>query len=192
MDPNSEIWKDIPSFEGVYQISNFGRLKSFKKDKKGYILSNINKKKDYLRVVLRYREKYITKLMHRLVYEVFVSDIPPKFDIDHINGDKQNNCIWNLQCLSKKQHSKKTIENNPNAILKMNYYNISRAKAICQLLPDGRLIDNFNSIREASLKTGVCERNIYQVASSSEYKPGKVRSQAGGYKWKYKEESACN
>ena len=42
-----EIWKDVDGWEGIYQISNMGRLKSFKKVKNGYVLSNKNKKGDY-------------------------------------------------------------------------------------------------------------------------------------------------
>ena len=48
-----EIWKDVEGFEGIYQISNFGRLKSYKVNPKvGYILSNVNKKGGYFSVVL--------------------------------------------------------------------------------------------------------------------------------------------
>lgn len=51
-----EVWKDVKGFEGIYQISNKGRLKSFKRMKDGYILSTKNSKGDYLSVVLEYKD----------------------------------------------------------------------------------------------------------------------------------------
>lgn len=73
-----EEWKWIRGFEGVYQISNYGRLKSFKKYGHGYILSNKNQKGGYLSVVLQdtiqKKKRYVR--IHVLVAEAFIGRIP--------------------------------------------------------------------------------------------------------------------
>ena len=53
----NEVWKDIKGFEGIYQISNYGRIKSFKQYKEGKILKLSNKNKDYFRIVLQAKNK---------------------------------------------------------------------------------------------------------------------------------------
>lgn len=58
---------------------------------------------------------------------------------------------------------------------------------ILQLSMDGKIINKFNNSIEAYKATGVCSRNILQVASHEEYKPGKTRSQAVGFLWRYEE-----
>ena len=178
-----EIWKDVKGFEGLYQVSNLGRLKSFKKYSSGYILSNKNQFGDYLRCVLRKEDYKKTVLLHRLVYETFVGNIPPKHEIDHIDSNKQNNKLNNLQCLDKKRHIAKTIEHNPNCLRGMINRNKNEQDGIIQFTLAGRFISMFSNAKEASRQTGVCARNILQVAKGTEYKPGKVRSQAGGFKW---------
>jgi hypothetical protein len=55
-----EIWKNVPGFEGIYQISSIGRLKSFKRNTEGRILLNNNKTGDYFGVVIRWRDKDIS------------------------------------------------------------------------------------------------------------------------------------
>jgi len=183
---DKEIWMDVSNFIGIYQISNLGRLKSFKDDKNGVILSNKNSKGDYLRCVLSNKHIKKTKLLHRLVYETFVSDIKKGYEIDHIDSNKQNNAIENLQCLSTKEHAKKTIIDYPNRCLAMNLYNKNRTRRVYQYTIDMVFVNSYYSAKEAFLKTGVCARNITQVASKTEYKPGLKRSQAGGFIWKYK------
>ena len=69
-----EEWRWVKGFEGLYQISNLGRLKSFKKYREGYILSENNKKGGYLSVVLTdnvQKKKRYTRL-HNLVAEAFL------------------------------------------------------------------------------------------------------------------------
>lgn len=70
-DLDGEIWKDILDYEGDYQVSNVGRVKSFKYDKiNGRILKQI-KYGDYFRIGLLKNGKYKSKQVHRLIYETF-------------------------------------------------------------------------------------------------------------------------
>lgn len=189
-----ETWKDIKGFEGVYQISSLGNLKSFKEDKNGRILSNKNSKGDYLSVVLEKRSEHKTHKryvrIHRLVAEAFMSNPENKTQINHIDGNKQNNNVKNLEWVTPSENIKHAIRLNPNMVKGMNIYNTyTRPKTIQQFSLDEILLGEFPNSKEAERVTGVCHRNILQVASGDEYKPGKVRKQAGGYIWRFKDES---
>jgi hypothetical protein len=180
-----EEWKDVKGFEGMYQISNYGRLKSFRRSSDGYITSQTNKKGDYLRVVLK--ETHPTYIHHLVAFH-FIGERPDGHHIDHIDNNKQNNRLDNLQYLPRSIHVLKTIKENPSAIKGMNNYNrFIRPKVIVQLSMNGDVIAEFANSKEASDRTGVCQRNILQVAKKDEYRPGLIRKQAGGFIWKFKE-----
>lgn len=180
----TEAWKDVPDFKGIYQISNFGNLKSFKALSDGRILKNTNKKNGYFSVVLRHGENVKYTRIHRLVAENFI-DIPlNKNQVNHIDGNKQNNHVSNLEWVTASENVNHSITINPNQLDKMIEWNtLIKPKKIKQISLKGDFIQIFNNSREAFLSTGVCARNILQVAHRTEYKKGKVRSQAGGFKW---------
>ena len=185
-----EIWKDVKGFKGVYQISNLGRLKSFKKEVTGKILSNTNKKGDYFSVVLRKGDRVKHTRVHRLVAEAFIPN-PENFpQIHHKDGNKQNNCADNLEWVSTKEHHFITQQENPNTIAGLvNYNKFVRPKKIHQYSLDGEFLAEYNNVREAHSKTGVCARNIHQVAAKTPFnQAGNIRKQAGGYIWRYKDE----
>lgn len=184
-----EIWKDIKGFEGFYQISNKGRLASFYRG--GFhILSNKNSNGGYFSVVLHGdKGKRKSTRIHRLVYETFVGEIPKgkKYHIHHINGNKQDNRLENLIYLSSSEHQQKHIKENPQILNGMiNYNKHIRPKRIEQYGLDGKYIATYENSCDASVSTGVCQRNILQVANKEPYnKNGKIRKQAGGFIWKF-------
>lgn len=181
-----EIWKNVPEFNGIYQISNLGRLKSFKEIKSGRILSNINRQGGYLSVVLQYKGFIRYTRIHRLVAETFISNPDNKPEVNHIDGNKQNNCVDNLEWVTRKENAAHARKHNPNILRGMNRYNqFIRPKNIRQYSLDEKFIAMFPNSTEAAKFTGVCGRNILQVANATEYKPGRVRHQAGGYVWKF-------
>ena len=174
-----EVWKDVVGFENIYQISNYGRLKSFKNNKNGYILKNNNKNGGYFSVVLEYKNKLKHTKIHRLVAETFIPNPNNYKIINHKDGNKQNNNVENLEWTTQKQnfeHAKKIglwSYNKPYKSLKVRQYNLN-----------GDFIEEFESCESASRKTGVCSRNILRVANKEPYnKKGKVRKQAGGFVW---------
>lgn len=183
-----EVWKDVKGFEGRYRISNKGRLLSF--SSKGWnFRSNVNKKGEYFTINLINKDIRITKRIHRLVYEAFIGEIPKgrNYYVHHIDGNKQNNNVENLQLLDAKEHSKLHRQRNPNIVAGMVCYNkYVRPKPIMQFDLKGNYINTYNNAVEAYKATGVCARNIIQVANKEAFnKKGNYRKQAGGYIWQY-------
>ena len=184
-----EIWKDIEGWEGIYQISNCGRLKSFKKLKTGKILSNTNKTGWYLGVILEAKGKINQSCkIHILVAKYFVPNPDGKPDVNHKDTNKQNNHDWNLEWVTKSENMEHISKEKPEFLAGMNTYNWNRLKEILQVSTSGEIVERFVNGRLASEKTGICERNIYQVATRTPWKPGKVRRQAGGFIWRYADE----
>ena len=185
-----EVWKDVKGFEGIYQISNIGRLASFYRG--GFhVLSNKNSKGSYFSVVLRGNngERKSTRI-HRLVYEAFIGEIPKghKYHIHHINHDKQDNRVENLLLVTAKEHYHLDIDSRDISGLRPIWENYQgtpcEAKKVIQKSLDGKVLAIYESAQKAYLATGVCARNIRQVASKEPYnKKGSVRKQAGGFIW---------
>ena len=187
--PLIEIWKDISGFEGIYQISNHGRLKSFKELPQGRILSNINNKGGYLSVVLCSRDRKRYCRMHVLVAAGFIDNPQNKPEVNHKDGNKQNNFFWNLEWTTRvENHHHMMKSKKTQCISGMNRYNTDiRPKKIMQLSMNGEIISEFKNSKEAGRATGICHRNILQVAAETEYKPGLKRRQAGGFIWRFKD-----
>ena len=111
-----EIWKDVKNYEGLYEVSNLGRVKSLNYNrtrkekilKSGYVCG-------YCKVVLwkNGKRKYI--LVHRLVAEHFIPNIEDKPCIDHIDGNPMNNRVENLRWCTYKENS-----NNPITLQRMS------------------------------------------------------------------------
>ena len=184
-----ERWKNIKGWEGIYQISNCGRMKSFKVKKSGYILSNVNKTGGYLSVVLqsKYRPRQFTRI-HHLVAEAFILNPDNLPEVNHKDTNKQNNRQDNLEWVTRAINARHAIKHNPNIIAGMNHYNrFIRPRSIIQYSLGGRQLAIFQNSIEAFHATGICHRNILQVASKDEYRPGLTRKQAGGFVWKFKD-----
>ena len=108
-----EIWKDIQGFEGLYEVSNYGQVRSKTREvkrsdkKRGFYKSKtkaLNKdNKGYLRVTICKDGTPKTFKVHRLVASNFIGNIEG-FDINHIDGNKQNNLVSNLEICTTKQN----------------------------------------------------------------------------------------
>lgn len=98
--------KDIKGFEGLYAITEDGRVWSYLKNK--WLTPSNNR--GYKHVNLHNDGKIKMFLIHRLVYETFRGPIPPGMTVDHIDGCKDNNHILNLQLLTRGDNSRKACK----------------------------------------------------------------------------------
>ena len=100
-----EEFRDVVGYEGLYQVSNLGRVKSLRFGKERIMkpTSEIGK---YLKINLRKDGKAKRRTVHQLVAEAFLGHVPcgHAIEVDHINEDKLNNRLDNLQLLSSAEH----------------------------------------------------------------------------------------
>ena len=95
-DLDGEQWRDVEGYEDRYQISNFGRVKSFWKGKT-IILSPALSTKGYLYVRLSQNNKQRNAFLHRLAATAFIPSVEGKKQVNHIDGHKLNNHVSNLE-----------------------------------------------------------------------------------------------
>lgn len=188
----TEEWKWIKEYEGLYQISNLGRLKSFHRNKsEGRIMSLANINGWYFTVILRDGNgEYSTKRIHQLVAEHFIGEIPKGYQVHHKDGNKQNNNVDNLEIINPKKHRAETAKQKPDICKGMNEYNkFIKPRHVQQFDLEGHFLAEYANAKIAEQITGVCSRNILQVADKKPFNDkGSVRKQAGGYIWKFSEE----
>lgn len=186
----NEEWKWIKGYEGSYQISSYGRIKSFRGNPNGYILKQTNKTGWYFTVNLyKGDKKYATDRIHRLVAKHFIGEIPYGFEVNHIDGNKQNNRVDNLEIISKQEHINKTMQQIDFVSSMVNKNAYEKPRRIRQFTLDGYFIAEYVNAEIAGKYTGVCARNILQVASKTPYgKHNLTRKQAGGFVWKFADE----
>lgn len=184
----NEEWKWVEGYEGLYMVSSLGNAKSFRKHKGGYILSIKNANGDYLRINL-FDANGARKTIgiHVLVAKTFIGEIPAGWQVHHIDGNKQNNAVFNLEIVRPQDHRTETKRMNPQIETGMvNYNKYVRPREVLQYTLDGILVASYPNAKEAGLATGVCHRNILQVAAETPYnEKGSTRRQAGGYVWKF-------
>jgi len=117
MNSITENWKDIAGYEGLYQVSDFGRVRCLSKRKNRTIGDNGIRSLNYAngnypRITLSSgKRKFRTFLVHRLVVEAFIGNIPNGMDVNHKDCNKKNNYVENLEIVTKQQNSIHAVKN---------------------------------------------------------------------------------
>lgn len=157
-----EKWMPVKGYEGLYAVSNYGRVRSSHKKVPVILKTRVNKN-GYEMVGLHLRRNRKMCYVHRLVAEAFLGECPTKCEVDHINKDRLDNRASNLRYLS-------SVINHAQA-------GESKHKAVEQYTLSGEFVATYPSRKDAAAKTGVERRNISLVALGK-------RSHAGGYIWR--------
>lgn len=185
-----EIWKDIPGYEGKYQISNFGNVMSlhFKRSptNKKLLKQTPDGKYGYLKVMLRDNGNDKMCTVHRLVAEAFIPNPNNKPNVNHLDTNPKNNRVDNLEWCTQKENIQygydfgniqptkpmqgKTGNKNPlsKPVLKIDTSTHS-------------VIEEFSAINEAARKTGLPSSRICDCCK------GRIKT-SGGFIWRYKYE----
>lgn len=196
----SEIWKPVPGYEGKYEVSNLGRIKSLSR-------KTIGKGGGEYPVKERIMKPYIcgrnigylcvelcakTYCVHRIVALAFIPNPDNKPEIDHINCNHFDNRIENLRWVTRLENANNPLtlthrrENAKRGEYAYRYGKVGKengkSKAVQQFDLKGKFVAEFESTRLAGKFTGICYRSISGVANG-EHKT------AGGYIWKYKQQS---
>lgn len=171
-----EIWKDIVGYEGLYQVSNLGRIRNSSIVLKQYTQFGYN-------YVGLWKDKKCKKFrVHRLVAQAFIPN-PHNFPhINHKDENKTNNCVDNLEwCTPKYNNSYGTKTKRQLETYKK--HNTSNAeKEVVMLSLDCDIVNVYKSLSDASRQTGLSLGNLSEVCNKMPH-----RLTLGGYKWKFKE-----
>lgn len=166
-----EIWKDIQGYEGLYQVSDLGNVKSLNwhNSHSEKLLSpcfyGSEPKYHYYRVGLWKNKKYKLFLVHRLVADAFVPNPDNKPQVNHIDGVKTNNNASNLEWVTRsenQQHALKMGLRERNPIGK-GCRNIT-AKPVIQYNRDGEFIKLWFCMTDAAKALNVTRQNISRCA----------------------------
>lgn len=185
-----EDWVPIRGYEGLYDISNKGRVRSLDRTVKcqggdyhvtGRILKLHKKPSGYMFVTLAKNGRAKRYYLHRLIAEAFIPNPLRLKQINHKDENKTNNALSNLEWCTASyninygKRSAKVIETkNKNA-------SIGAERPVLKFDKSGKFIKEYQSIKIAAERNGVYRSNIYKCCS------GKY-SQTGGYKWKFKDQ----
>ena len=170
-----EVWKDIKGYEGQYQVSNKGRVKSLSRvtsdgrsivDK---ILKSGKNSVGYLIVNLYKDGQLRSYLIHRLVANAFTDNSENKPEVNHIDENKENNCVNNLEWVTRKENINHGTHNERMAK--------TQSKPVIGISKDKKSYLYFNSTNDAQRLAGFNNRDISKCCRGK-------RKTAGGYIWR--------
>lgn len=192
MSKEIEEWRPVKGYEELYEVSDWGRVRSLNYNRTGkpQILIPIKRPDGYSQIHIGTKS---TKPIHKLIAETFIP-IPQellhyeKLDVHHIDGNRSNNAVWNLIWVCRDAHNKihfanKTIsESHKEKISKKIKGRIPEwlTKEVLQFSKDGKFIKKFQSLSEAAREIGISHTAILNCCRQKPH-----CKTAGGFIWKY-------
>ncbi len=186
-----EIWKDIEGYEGLYQVSSLGRVKSLKRQVVNTVGFRIVPE-SYLRGRLRYGYRIVSLckfgevnrcMVHRLVAQAFIPNPENKPSVNHIDGVPNNNVLSNLEWATyteQQNHRHHVLHRKVGrAYLGKFGKEHNKSKTVYQILNE-KIIAEFGSTKEAERKTHIDSTSIGRCCNGKQ-------GTAGGFRWRYKE-----
>lgn len=194
MENTQEIWVPIDGASG-YQVSNKGRVRSIRRTKsfcwsngvscvstyKGRVLKPIYNKKGYQMVRIYFDNKEFKSIsVHRLVAIAFVHNpCPNEYDqVNHINGEKDDNHIENLEWCNNSMNQKHAHKMGLSRHVSINERPVAQLDA-----KTGEVITEWQSLADAYRGTHVLQRTIVKMANDPNYVPNKGNSK--NFRWKF-------
>lgn len=187
-----EEYKDIKNYEGLYQVTSYGRVYSLISKK---FLKPQKEKEGYLRVNLYKNNKMKHYPIHRLVAQAFILNPSKLPQINHISEDKTDNRVSNLEYCTAKYNvnygtrTKRAVAKrlqNPNWMASIRKHlkaiHEKKSKAVLQLTKEGIFVAEYPSAIEAEKQTRIDKSSIGKCCRGD-----KNHSHAGNFLWKYKE-----
>lgn len=179
-----EVWKNIKGYEGLYQVSNLGRVRSF--PRKGTHSNNIHilspgiDHKGYLNVRLSKRCKGHSFRVHKLVAMAFIPNTHNKEQINHINGIKTDNRVTNLEWCTNLENMRHSWNIGLRSKDKTYHYGKDNVLSVAveQYSLNGKFIRKWYCIKDIERALGFDNRNICACCRGK-------RPTAYGYKWRY-------
>lgn len=184
-----EEWRDIKGYEGLYQVSNIGNVRSIAHiavytdgrvgHYKGKTLTPSNGGNGYKYVHLSKNGVTNRVGIHRLVAEAFLPKDNERNVVNHKDGNKHNNTVENLEWVTCSENSKHAVR---TGLLNMEPFIVAgstaRKKKIAQIGVSGKTIKVFDSAVEAARQLGLSTGNISSCANGT-------RKTTGGYRWQF-------
>lgn len=167
-----EIWDNVRGYEGTYLVSTYGRVLSAPRNgtKSEWHIMSPHYVRGYIQYELSKNNATRAIKAHRIVAEAFLPNPENKREINHIDGDKHNNSLDNLEWVTPSENH-----------LHASYVLKKGIRRVNQLSRDGKLLNIWSSIKEAGKALNICSGDISRAAAGK-------RQTAGGYKWRYAEE----
>ena len=186
-----EIWKWVDGYQGFYKVSNLGRVKSVDRyvycevspNKLQHLFGKVLKskidKKGYAIVYLSKEGKQKAKKIHRLVAQAFIPNPLNLPQVNHIDGNKTNNNVSNLEWCDNSYNQKHAHETGLFPKYEDTVGWGRPAKPVAMLdFNTKEIIQTFNTLSSASKETGINPSNIRSVCLG-------LRNHASGYNWKF-------
>lgn len=179
------MWKWIPGYENIYKANEHGEVYSNYHKR---LLQPYTGSDGYLRVNLSKNSKAKITMVHRIVAELFIPNPKNLPVVNHIDGNKRNPDISNLEWVTYSENSNHAFSNGLSKISdkckaaasKVAAENGAKTtqKGVDRLDMSGKYIDSFKSIRDAERITGINRVNIGEVCRGK-------RKTAHGYRWRF-------
>lgn len=155
-----EKWKDIEGFEGLYQVSDTGKVYSIRRNR---ILKPKTDKYGYY-VVCLWKDKGFHRTIHRLVAQAFLERVEGKNVVNHKDMDKKNNDVSNLEWTTVKENTVHAYKNSKTFHDRCNALHLMSFDAVCLKIDafyNGEYIGSYNSKKETAEALGISEKTIY-------------------------------